>query len=118
MRVTVNRVFDVGPTESDTPSSGKRYVGVSVSMTNVGSANYDDSPSNGMKLIMHNDTQADSTILTDQSACSAPGSVTLAPNETRRFCVPFEIPDATRTKQVQIGLDSGFADEKAAWLTH
>jgi Domain of unknown function (DUF4352) len=83
MEVTVLRVADpLQAGEYDQPEGGYRFVGVYISLRNVGSAQYDDSPSNGAALLTMTDERANDTIVSGgdcgsdfaSSAKIAPGS--------------------------------------------
>ena len=115
MKVTVTAYLDPATAgEFETPQQGARFVGVKLQLVNVGQQAYDDSPTNGSKLITNTDEQADATVTTGGS-CESPSTVTIAPGDTRVVCIPFEIPAAQRGRTFQFALDSGFADEKGQW---
>lgn len=59
MAVTVNQVMDPLQAGSyDQPESGQRLVGIQITLKNVGSVAYSDSPSNGSTLISNTNEQA------------------------------------------------------------
>ena len=102
--------------EFDTPSTGKRFVGVQMTVRNVGSAPYDDSLGNGSTLITKGDGQADSTIVSEGPCDSSFSSdVKIAPGDTRSGCIPFEVPSGARLRGFQFTPDSGFAGETGEW---
>lgn len=114
VRVTVRGVRDPLPAgEFDSVATGKRMVGVELRLTNQSaSATYDDSPSNGAKLIYGNDVQADSAFAF--GGCEAQ-SLTIAPGDSRRVCIPFEVGANNSLKTFQFALDSGFSDDRGEW---
>lgn len=118
VKVKVLRVLDPAPAGGfDTPSSGKRYVGVEIQLTNTGGKTYKDSPSNGATMIYGADRQADATLLTG-GPCSSDGFASdarIAPGSKRRGCIPFEIGKSAKAKTFQFALDSGFSDQGGEW---
>ena len=115
MKVTVTAYLDPATGgEFATPEQGARFVGVKLSLVNVGQQAFDDAPSNGATLITNTDEQADATVTTGGS-CESPSTVTIAPGDRRVVCIPFEIPTEQRGKTFQFALDSGFANQKGQW---
>lgn len=115
MRVTVEDVQrHVTAGQFDTTAAGKRLVGVDLRLTNVSDTQYDDSPSNGSTLILDDDTQADATITTGGS-CDLSVDVKIAPGDSRRVCIPFEVSSKRHAKTFQFTLDSGFGDQAGEW---
>jgi len=100
--------------EFDSVPEGKRMVGVSLRLTNQSATEtYDDSPSNGAKLVYGDGLQADSAFAF--GSCKAQ-SVTIAPGDSRRICIPFEVGANDTLTKFQFALDSGFSDESGEWL--
>jgi hypothetical protein len=93
-----------------TPQPGNRFAAVQFRLHNVGTASYDDSPSNGAKVGDTESQQFDSTIIaqTISTGPLLPASVKLAPNSTVVGWVVFEVPKASKLAMVQFGLESGF----------
>ncbi|CAB4939931.1 unannotated protein [freshwater metagenome] len=117
VKVTVVEVLDPMPTgEFDSPASGKRYVGIVLRLTNVGSSSYSDSPSNGAVVVYGDDRQAQGTIVLE-GPCSDGFSSTLklAPGESGKGCLPFEVGATSTLKRFKFTLASGFADETGLW---
>lgn len=116
MRVRVLRVRDVAGGEFDKPARGKRYVGVELSLQNVGQGTYKDSPLNGAHIVTADDEQADPTLVSG-GACGGSFSTdtTIAPGAKRRGCIPFEVPKRGRVKTFQFALDSGFGPQSGEW---
>lgn len=117
IEVTPTKVIDPVPAGEDEPlEAGNRFVGVELTLSNVGDADYEDAPSNGAKLITEDDQQADTTTITEGPCSSSFGSdVKIAPGEQRQGCIPFEVPQGSKVKQLQFGLSSGFADQTGDW---
>jgi hypothetical protein len=116
--VMVSRVLDppsVG--QFDQPlNKGSRLVGIEIALENVGDKTYSDSPSNGATLVLSNDQQADSTIVTG-GECSGgfAEQATIAPGSRRTGCIVFEVPGNTPPKTFQFALDSGFGPQTGEW---
>ena len=118
IKVKVNKVIDpLTGGEFDQPSAGKRYVGIEITLKNVGKTTYSDSPSNGAHLIGTNDRQFDSTILSggpcgDEFSASAK----IAPGDRRVGCIPFEVGKQAKLKKFQFALSSGFGPDNGEWI--
>ena len=116
MDVKVGSKYDPLPVgEFDTPSNGSHIVAFKLRLTNTGTHAYSDSPDNSAKLILSNDSQADTTIVSDSADCSIAGSLNIAVRDSRVTCVAFEVSDGSRPKTLQFTLDSGFADQTGEW---
>ena len=116
MDATMTKVISPLPTtQFDTPGNGKHYVGIQFTLKNTGTNVYSDSPSNGAKLILSDDSQVDTTYTTSDTGCEAAGSMTIAVGATRRGCLAFEVPNGLHPKTIQFTLDSGFADQTGEW---
>lgn len=100
----------------DTPPAGKRYVGLEVSVTNVGSTPFSDAVGNGATLVTDSDHQADTTILSD-GPCggSFQSDLKLAPGETRVGCIPFEVTRSETPKLFEWTPDSGYGHDTGRW---
>jgi hypothetical protein len=110
--VTVLKVIATVKATDDfsTPQSGNRFAAVQFRLHNVGTASYDDSPSNGAKVGDAEAQQFNSTIIAQKISAGPllPASVKLAPNGTAVGWVVFEVPKASKLTMVQFGLESGF----------
>ncbi|MFC7591607.1 DUF4352 domain-containing protein [Nonomuraea antimicrobica] len=116
MTVTVTRVVD--PATGDQfskPQTGKRLVGVEVTLANAGTAVYSDSPTNGAMLIDGEGQQYRSTYHTVQEGQGFGGSATINTGDSRKGVIVFEVPESAKLGKLQFGLDSGFADQKGEW---
>lgn len=117
MVVTVDQVMDPLPVgQFDQPDSGQRFVGVQITLKNVGSVAYSDSPSNGATLLSDTNEQA-----TSEDVSGGPcgndfeSSANIAPGNTQQGCIPFEMPTGQAPGTFQFTLDSGFANQTGQW---
>jgi hypothetical protein len=117
MKVTVLKVIDpVQAGQFDAAAAGNRYVGIQLRLRNTGDGPYDDSPSNGAELLMRNDTQAESALVSEGQCSSDFGSsAKIGPGSTQVGCIPFEAKNGLRPKTFQFTLDSGFGPEGGEW---
>lgn len=117
MAVTLLGVIDpLSVGEFDSPDKGKRYVGVRIALKNIGTAAYDDSPSNGAALLTRTDEQLDTTIVSG-GPCDSPfaSSAKIAPGARQQGCIPFEAPRGAKLKTFQFTLASGFGPDAGEW---
>jgi hypothetical protein len=98
-----------------TPGSGKRYVAAQIRVTNVGTAVYDDTPSNGMQVADGDGQRFESTFADVSAGPSMPSEVKLPHGDKALGYVAFEVPKASKITTLQFTADSGFADEAAQW---
>jgi hypothetical protein len=106
----------VSTNQFEKPQDGMRYAAVQFKIVNTGTVPYEDSPSNGARLIDTDGQQFQSTIVSKLKAGAVfPGSVKLAKGGTALGYVVFEVPKAAKITGVQFGMDSGFA-ETAEWV--
>jgi hypothetical protein len=117
LKVTVHQVMDPLPVGSfDQPDSGQRFVGVQITLKNVGSVPYSDSPSNGATLLSNTNEQAQGQIVTGGPCGNGfQSSVKLALGDTQQGCLPFELPIGQTPSTFQFTLNSGFADQTGQW---
>jgi hypothetical protein len=117
LAVTADGVMDpLAVGEFDQADPGQRFVGVQVTLQNVGTVPYSDSPSNGATLLSSDDEQAQSEIVTGGPCANGFGSdVKIAPGDSQQGCVAFELPDGATPATFQFTLDSGFADDTGQW---
>lgn len=106
----IRRNIPAGPYDS---VDGK-LIGLELLLTNVGDATYDDSPSNGARLISRSDREFDPAFLTG-GPCELWAGVTIAPGSKRRGCLAFDVPKTVKAKTFQFSLDSGFGPESGEW---
>jgi hypothetical protein len=115
--VTVDAVLDpLSVGQYDQADAGQRFIGVQVTLQNVGSVPYSDSPSNGATLLSRSDEQATSEIVTGGPCGNGfQSSAKIAPGDTQQGCLPFELPVNETAGTFQFTLDSGFADQTGQW---
>lgn len=117
MAVTVDQVMDplqVG--RVDQPDPGQRYVGIQITLKNVGSAPYSDSPSNGATLLSGTNEQAQGQIVSGGPCGNGfQSSANIAPGDTQQGCLPFELTKGQTPGSFQFTLDSGFANQTGQW---
>lgn len=119
-KMTVTLVKAVDPAQSaddfGQPDKGKHLVAVQVRLTNVGTAAYSDSPTNGARLIDGQGQQYDAEISRDTTVGkSFGGDVKLAPGAVALGVVTFMVADGEKPTTFQFSLDSGFADQTGQW---
>jgi hypothetical protein len=115
MKVTLLAVVDPAQPSSSflKPKKGNHYVAVELRLTNVGEANYNDSPSNGAVLIDKSDFQYESSLGEVEPDL---GSPIIAPGDSRVGFITFEVPDGTKLRLFQFTLESGFGPQTAQWV--
>jgi hypothetical protein len=117
MAVTVVRFVDPARGgQFDEPSQGQRFVAVQFRLRNIGTAAYDDSPSNSAVVVDSVGQRFNSSIADTSAGASFPGSITIAPQDTGLGFITFEVPKSSRIAKVQFALNSGFADQTGQWL--
>jgi hypothetical protein len=117
LKVTVLGVMDpVNAGQYDQPAASRRYVGVQLSIRNVGGNSYSDAPSNGAQLVDNHDEQADPTLLTGGDCTIGFSSdVRLSPGSRQKGCIAFEIKKRAKPATFQFAGDSGFGPGNAEW---
>lgn len=117
MAVTVDRVMDplqVAP--YDHAGSGQRYVGVQITLKNVGFVAYLDSPSNGATLLSNANQQATSeTVSAGPCGNFFASSANIAPGNTQQGCIAFEMPMGQTPATFRFTLNSGVANQTGQW---
>ncbi|MFL5908584.1 MAG: hypothetical protein ACJ75Z_13435, partial [Solirubrobacterales bacterium] len=118
LEVTVRRVLDPAPASpgDQTLSPGGRFVGVVLSLRNIGQGVYSESPLSDSKLLLAGGAEADPVNLLG-GPCGGRFAlhVGLRPAERVDGCVPFEVPRGGHSSRFQFALDSGFAPEVGTW---
>jgi Domain of unknown function (DUF4352) len=118
MEVTPTKVEDplsVGSFDQPT-DKGNRFVGVEVTLKNVGTKTYNDSPSNGATVVAANGQQGSAAILSG-GPCAGDFATqsTISPGSVRVGCIPFELPGSSPVKTFQFTLESGFGPQAGEW---
>lgn len=113
IEVTVGPMSDpFAAGELEEPPVGTRYVAFVVSVRNRSSLRYDDSLSNGAKLV----TTANTTLATTfVRRCSDTDAVNVPPREVRVGCVVFAVPFGAVMRQVEFRANGGFGRETGVW---
>jgi hypothetical protein len=94
-----------------TPDAGNRYVAVRFRFTNTGSAAYDDSPSNGAKVIDSQGEQFDADIVEKINAgVLLPAQVKAPAGAVVAGYIVFQVPKAAKVTKIQFSMDSGFGE--------
>jgi hypothetical protein len=116
MDVTLVKVVDPAqPGEFDSPpSEGNRYVAVQLRLTNVGTAIYSDSPTNGTELV-DGQGQGFTEGAAETNAGPGIGSPKISPGDSRLGFIAFELPKTSTLAKLQFTLDSGFGPETGEW---
>ncbi len=117
LAVTVQRIADPEPGgQFDQPDAGTRYIGVFVTLRNVGTVAYNDSPSNGATLISAAGQQANGTLISGGDCSNGFASSTkIEPGGFQTGCLPFQMPLGQAPATFQFALSSGFADKTGQW---
>lgn len=117
MKVTVAQFFNPATPAEDymKPKSGTKLVGIQLTLSNVGSAVYDGSPSNGAYVIDDQGQQYQTTYARVQEGQGFDGQATISAGDTRKGVILFAVPESAKLVKFQYGLNSGFADQKGEW---
>ncbi|MFC5822317.1 DUF4352 domain-containing protein [Nonomuraea insulae] len=117
MAVTVNQVVNPASPAQDfmKPKTGNKVVAVQVTLSNVGQAVYNDSPTNGAMLIDGEGQQYRSTYFDVREGQSYGGISTINTGDTRKGMIVYEVPEGAKLAKFQFGLNSGFAQQKGEW---
>jgi hypothetical protein len=118
LSVTLVRIVDPaqGADQFSTPSSGDRFVGVELKITDTGTTSIDPNPESEAELT---DTQGhgyNPDIGSTLSDCpSFPDNTNLDPGETVDGCVTFDVPTGLDLARVKYTPSSGFANDTGEW---
>jgi len=117
MAVTVTKVVQTARSsdEFSTPSAGHRFYAVQFRLTNIGSATYSDSPSNGAQVVDSRGQSYDSTFANAANCQTFPAQENIAPGNSGLGCIVFEIPTRAVITGTQFTLDSGFGPDTGQW---
>lgn len=95
----------------ETPDKGKRYYAAQFIIKNVGTAPYDDSPTNGAVAVDSEGQQFESTFISDLAGGAPfPGSVKIKTGDKAKGYIVYEVPKKAKIVALQFGQDSGFGD--------
>ncbi|MDA5281630.1 DUF4352 domain-containing protein [Streptomyces sp. Isolate_45] len=117
LAVTLVKVVDPARTGNpySAPDAGSRLVAVQFRLKNTGTAVYQDSPSNGAKVVDEQGQQFGSAYQDTTAGPGFPGSITVAPGDTGLGFITFEVPKASRVTMVQFAMNSGFSPNTGQW---
>ncbi|MEH0417825.1 DUF4352 domain-containing protein [Streptomyces sp. B21-083] len=115
--VTVVKVADPAKSSDEftAPDAGNRWIGVQFQLLNTGTAAYNDSPGNGVKIADSQGQQFTSVFADITAGPSMGSSVTLKPGAKALGWIVFEVPKESKGAVVQFTMDSGFADQTGEW---
>jgi len=99
-----------------TPAAGDRYVGVLLRIVNLSQQRYNDSPSNGARLITA--TRAAYAITLPGKEPNLDEMAAIPPGGQHTGWLTFEVPAQARLAEFLFVLDSGFAAARGLWLLH
>jgi hypothetical protein len=100
----------------EVPRKGNRFVGVRVTLTNVGDEAYSDSLLNGARLVTDVAKGSQPTILLSGKCQSKFGTKTrVSAGSTKTGCLPFQVKKKARVSAFELTLDSGYGPEKGTW---
>ncbi|MFF2148497.1 DUF4352 domain-containing protein [Kitasatospora sp. NPDC058190] len=115
--VTAVKVVD--PAESANeylkPADGKRYVAVQFQIKATGAQAYSEAPFSSAKVV---DTQGQAYGASLAETKAGPAFQTptnIAPGDTGKGFVTFEVPNDAKLDKVQFALDNGFASQIGQW---
>lgn len=113
IELTVSSIADpFPPAEFEEPPLGTRYVVVAIGVRNRARLRYDDTLSNGAKLITTSNTTLSSTSIRQ---CGDTDSISVPRGEVRVGCVGFVVPIGAGVRQVEYRANGGFGRETGVW---
>lgn len=98
-----------------TPKEGFRLFAVTFEIKNVGTAAYDDSPSNCVKVVDTDGQEYSASLGGEITQAHTFGSTKIAPGDRRRGALVFEVPESAEIDKVQYTPESGFGPETGEW---
>jgi archaellum component FlaG (FlaF/FlaG flagellin family) len=101
--VTALKVQD--PATGYSPTAGKRVVGISFKVKNVGKVRYKDFPT---ALLTTRDGESSGSAISTGGSCNSPGLIKLQPGQSKTFCLPFQVAKRAKLMTVQYTPDSGY----------
>ena len=117
MKVRVTKVIDPLPNpETERPKPGRRFVGVRVTLTNLGKKAYRDAPLNGSMLVTDLPKAANPTILIGGNCPSRLGTKLRMPAGSKKsLCLPFQVKKKAKISAFRFRLNSGYGPETGEW---
>ncbi|MFG2906350.1 DUF4352 domain-containing protein [Kitasatospora sp. NPDC048286] len=115
--VTAVKVVDPAESASEylKPAEGKHYVAVQFQIKATGAQAYGEVPASSAKVV---DAQGQAYGPNLEETKAGPAFQTptnIAPGETGKGFVTFEVPDGTKLDKVQFALDNGFSNQAGQW---
>ena len=117
IKVRVTGIVDPLPNpETERPKAGRRFVGVRMTLSNVGDEPYRDAPLNGSMLVTDLAKAANPTILIGGTCPSKLGTKLRMPTGSeQRLCLPFQVKKQAKISAFRFRLNSGFGPETGEW---
>lgn len=114
--VTLNRVIVKGTPANQflMPKPGNRFAAVELTIKNVGTAVYSDSPIIGAAIIDSEGRQHRTTLGDITEGTSFGGAVTIAVGDSRKGLITFEVPESAKLAKLQFG--PTFSRQKGEWV--
>jgi hypothetical protein len=113
IEIVVSSVADpFPPAEFEEPPPGMRYVVVAIGVRNRSRLRYDDTLSNGAKLVTTSNTTVASAHVRQ---CADTDAVSVPPREIRVGCVGFAVPLGAGVRQIEYRTNGGFGRETGVW---
>jgi len=113
LQVEVLSVRDPASSAVVAPEAGNRFVGIDLTVRNVGTATYRDSPSNGTAIFASNGQRYLADVL--DAVQPALGTLSLAPGASATGYITFQVPTAARLARFDFTLDLGFGPQTGTW---
>lgn len=116
VKVRTSKIFELDESYLNESNPSSVYVGVNLSIRNVGPRTVSESPTNGARLVTRGGRALSSTLFVDDDVCdSFGGSVVIPRGQTRRGCVAFKVPSGAELKYFELTWNSGFSDVTGQW---
>jgi hypothetical protein len=105
-----------GSPADTTLAPNARFVGVQLTLRNIGQGTYSESPLADSKLLTRSGaTTHPVNLLGGPCGGRFPLQVNLRPGAKADGCLPFEVRQTEQPSRFQFALDSGFAPEVGTW---
>jgi len=103
LAVTLLRLQD--PVKGYDVGAGKRVIGVTFEVKNVGKGKYEDFPT---ALLTTRDGESSGSAISTGGSCRSPSAIRLEPGQSKRFCLPFEVAKKAHVMTIQYEPDGGY----------
>ncbi|MBV2152292.1 DUF4352 domain-containing protein [Kitasatospora sp. SUK 42] len=115
--VTAVKVVD--PAESANeylkPADGKRYVAVQFQIKATGAQAYSEAPFSSAKVVDAQGQAYGASLAETKAGPAFQTPTNIAPGDTGKGFVTFEVPNDAKLDKVQFALDNGFANQVGQW---